>query len=108
MPTGSGMLAKARQHIGEDYENVDVPKNNANWHGPWDCSEFMSWLVFQEAGLLYGCIDDSVAPAHANAYTGAWKNDAIRLGQRVSVAQAAATVGGIVLRFPPAPGKMGH
>ena len=29
-------------------------------------------------------------------------------GQRVSVAQAAGTVGGIVLRYPPEPGTMGH
>jgi len=108
MPTGSGMLARARQHIGEAYENVQVPKNNPNWHGPWDCAEFMSWLVFQEAGILYGCVDDNAPLAVADAYTGAWKTDAQRLGQRIPVAQAAATVGAIVLRYPPEPGTMGH
>jgi hypothetical protein len=63
MPTGLGMLERARQHIGEDYVNVLVPKNNPNWRGPWDCAEFMSWLVYQEARILYGCIDDNSPPA---------------------------------------------
>lgn len=108
MATGRGMLERARQHIGERYVNVLVPKNNPNWRGPWDCAEFMSWLVYQEGRILYGCIDDTATPALADAYTGAWQRDSARLGTRVSVQQAAATVGGIVLRFPPAPGMMGH
>jgi hypothetical protein len=48
---------------------VLVPKNNANWHGPWDCAEFMSWIVFQGAGILYGCVDDNANPASVEAYT---------------------------------------
>jgi N-acetylmuramoyl-L-alanine amidase len=108
MATGSAMLELARGHVGEAYENVLVPKNNPNWHGPWDCAEFMSWLVFQEAGLLYGCINDNARPAVADAYTGAWQQDSARMGKRVPVEQAAAIKGGIVLRFPPEPGKMGH
>ena len=62
MPTGSELLDLARRHIGEEYQNVRVPKNNANWRGPWDCAEFMSWLVFQCAGFLYGCLDNSAGP----------------------------------------------
>lgn len=108
MSTGQGMLARARQHIGEQYDNVVVPKNNPDWHGPWDCAEFMSWLVYQEARFLYGCIDDAAPAAVADAYTGGWQTDSGRLGIRVSVEVAAGTVGGIVLRFPPAPGTMGH
>lgn len=106
--TGAGLLRRAREHIGEEYRNVLVPKDNANWKGPWDCAEFISWLVYQEAGLLYGCEDDSAPPSTADAYTGAWKTDLERLGKRVSVEEAAATVGGIVLRYPPGPGRMGH
>jgi hypothetical protein len=108
MATGQGMLTRARQHIGEKYENVLVPKNNPNWHGPWDCAELASWLVYQEAQFLYGCIDDSAPPAIADAYTGGWQKDSSRLGIRVSVEEAAGTIGGMVLRFPPAPGQMGH
>lgn len=108
MATGAGMVEKARQHIGERYVNVQVPKNNPDWKGPWDCAEFMSWLVYQEGGFLYGCVDNSANPATVEAYTGAWVTDSDKRGQRIAVEQAAATVGGIVLRFPPSPGKMGH
>lgn len=107
-PSGAGLVERARKHIGEAYVNTQVPKDDQNWHGPWDCAEFVSWLVFQEAGMLYGCLDDKVAPAVADAYSGAWKSDLERLGKRVSVEEAAATAGGIVLRYPPGPGKMGH
>lgn len=107
-PSGAGLLQRARMHIGEQYINTQVPKDDPHWHGPWDCAEFVSWLVFQEAGALYGCVDDAASPAKADAYTGAWKADLERLGKRVSVEEAAATVGGIVLRYPPGPGKMGH
>jgi N-acetylmuramoyl-L-alanine amidase len=108
MSTGRGMLELARQHIGQEYENVLVPKNNPNWRGPWDCAEFMSWIVFQDASILYGCINDSANPAVADAYTGAWQKDSASRGIRIPVQQAAAIVGGIVLRFPPEPGRMGH
>jgi hypothetical protein len=106
--TGAGLLKRAREHIGEEYRNVLVPKNDPNWKGPWDCAEFVSWLVFQEAGVIYGCIDDDAKPAEADAYTGAWQRDSGKVGKRVSVDEAASTVGGIVLRYPPGPGEMGH
>lgn len=107
--TGAGLLKRARQHVGEEYRNVQVPKDNTNWKGPWDCAEFVSWLVFQEAGVLHGCLNDNAPPATADAYTGAWKADLenSRL-KRVSIQEAAATVGAILLRYPPAPGTMGH
>ena len=108
MSTGIGLLNLARAHIGERYVNVQVPKNNPNWKGPWDCAEFVSWLVFQDAGILYGCLDDAANPAVADAYTGAWQSDSLRRGIRVPIDEAAATVGGIVLRYPPQPGTMGH
>ena len=105
--TGAGLLSRAQKHIGEEYVNIQVPKDDPNWKGPWDCAEFISWLVYQEAGVLYGCVDDNAKPSEADAYTGGWQQDVERLGIRVSIEKAAATVGGIVLRFPP-PGGMGH
>jgi peptidoglycan hydrolase-like protein with peptidoglycan-binding domain len=107
-PSGAGLLKRAREHLHEQYEHVLVPKDDPNWKGPWDCSEFISWLVFQEAHILYGCEDDHAPPATAKAFTGDWKTDVARLGKRVSVDEAASTVGGILLRFPPGPGQMGH
>lgn len=108
MSTGIGMLKLARQHIGEKYANVLVPKNNPNWRGPWDRAEFMSWLVFQDSGILYGCINNNSNPATADAYTGSWQADSLTRGTRISVSQAAGTPGAILLRFPPEPGAMGH
>ena len=108
MSTGKGMFELAYRHIGEQYDHVLVPKNNPNWKGPWDCSEFISWIVFQDSGILYGCENDSSNPAIAKAYTGNWKIDSLKRGICIPVQQAAAIIGGIVLRFPPDGGGMGH
>jgi hypothetical protein len=53
-PSGAGLLKRAQAHIGQRYDHVLVPKDDPNWTGPWDCSEFVSWLVFQEAHIVYG------------------------------------------------------
>ncbi len=108
MATGIEMLRLAETRIGEKYVNVCIPKNNKDWHGPWDCAEFMSWLVYQVGGFLYGCVDNNGNPATVEAYTGAWKYDANSRGIRVPVAQAAGTAGAVLLRYPPSPGSMGH
>src|SRR6185436_2459334 len=102
------MLSLARTRIGEKYVNVCVPKNNKNWHGPWDCAEFMSWLVYQVGGFLYGCVDDHGNPATVEAYTGAWQHDVKTRGKMIPWQDAAAIPGGILLRYPPSPGSMGH
>ncbi|MBL6458641.1 peptidoglycan-binding protein [Belnapia sp. T6] len=108
MPSGLELLKLARTRIGEEYVNVLVPKNNPNWHGPWDCAEFMSWLVYQVGGYLYGCLNNNGNPAVAEAYTGAWESDSAKLGKRVDWKLAAGTIGGVLLRFPPEQGAMGH
>lgn len=108
MATGSDLLSLARKHIGEAYVNVQIPKNDPDWKGPWDCAEFMSWLVFQTTGKLYGCTDNDAKPDVADAYTGAWAKDSWAIGTRIPVAEAAGTVGAFLLRYPPAPGTMGH
>jgi len=97
--TGERILGIARQHVGEKYIlGVLVPKNNPNWKGPWDCSEFASWLVFQAATRLYGCDRDFGDPATADAFTGYWNRDATSLGQIIPIEQAARTPGANVLR----------
>ena len=63
-PSGADIVSLGQKHVGEKYVlGVLVPKNNAGWKGPWDCSEFASWLVYQVAGELYGCESDSGNPA---------------------------------------------
>lgn len=105
---GVRILQLARKHIGEPYVlGALAPKNNPQWKGPWDCAEFASWLVFQAAGVLYGCESNSANPAIADAFTGHWARDVERLGRRISVEQAARTPGAAVLRNPQ-PGAVGH
>jgi N-acetylmuramoyl-L-alanine amidase len=108
MSDGDSMFSLAETRIGQKYVNVLVPKNNPNWQGPWDCAEFMSWLVYQVGGFLYGCTNNNGNPALTEAYTGAWKTDVRKIGRRVPVEQAAHTRGGILLRYPPTAGAMGH
>lgn len=109
MATGAQLLALAETRIGEKYVNVQVPKDNPNWHGPWDCAEFASWLAYQKVAMLYGCTNDSDNPALADAYSGAWVRD-VTNGTLIPTTQAEAneTPGTVLIRKPPAPGKMGH
>ena len=106
--TGNAVLQIALQHIGEKYVlGILVPKDNPNWKGPWDCSEFVSWSVFQAARILYGCDKDNGDPASADAYTGYWERDSLKLGRIISLDDAARTPGAAVLRFPQV-GAFGH
>jgi N-acetylmuramoyl-L-alanine amidase len=108
MITGKDFLTTAARHIGERYIlGALAPKNNPDWKGPWDCAEFVSWVVFQVVGRLYGCARNNADPASADAYTGYWARDAKRVVQRISLAESLRTPGAILLRVP-APGLIGH
>src|SRR5512147_1938917 len=105
---GETLVVLARQHLGEKYVYGSLaPKNNEAWKGPWDCAEFVSWVVFQASGILYGCNRDFGDPSTADAGTTYWHRDARRLGQIISLAQALRTPGCAVLRAPSA-SKGGH
>jgi N-acetylmuramoyl-L-alanine amidase len=108
--TGDQLVDIAGKHcgIGERYRfGAFVAKNDAAARGPWDCAEFVSWCIYQAAGVLYGCDDNSGNPAKADAYTGYWERDARKLGRMISVEEAAGIPGAVVLRYPPATG-IGH
>jgi hypothetical protein len=108
MQTGQDMVRLASAHVGEQYVlGVLVPKDLPTWTGPWDCSEFASWLVFQVGTILYGCDRDRGDPSTADAFTGYWHRDAIGLGQIISIETAASTPGAAILRIPQA-GATGH
>lgn len=101
MATGNDLLTIAAPHVGEEYILGSLaPKNNSQWHGPWDCAEFVSWCVFQASERLYGCFSDTSNPASADAYTGYWARDADALGKKISIDEAARTPGAAVLRIP--------
>jgi N-acetylmuramoyl-L-alanine amidase len=98
---GERILALGRKRLGDRYVlGAVVPKNNPKWSGPWDCAEFVSWLVYQVGGVLYGCHRNSGDAAKADAYTGYWGRDAREIGERISVAEAARTPGAALLRLP--------
>lgn len=99
--TGEAVLALAAAHIGQSYVLGQlVPKNRVDWAGPWDCSEFCSWLVYQTTGKLYGCAFDTADPATAKAFTGYWRDDAYKLGKVISIEDARRTPGAFLLRVP--------
>lgn len=109
MVTGEELFALAATKKGQKYVNVLVPKDNPNWNGPWDCAEFVSWVLFQKLKKLYGCIDNKGNPAITEAYSGAWVRDAkdgILIASDES--DAMLTAGVILIRKPPLPGRMGH
>ncbi len=106
--SGQEILDLAKMHVGEQYVlGASVPKNNANWKGPWDCAEFTSWLAYQVAKKLYGCDNNLGKPATADAYTGYWNRDALKLGRIITLEEAAKTPGANVLRVP-VTGQTGH
>lgn len=113
MSTGNRILEIGATRIGQRYVlGASVPLNAENWQGPWDCAEFCSWAVFQAAGIQYGTMNNNYTvrnsgdPATADAYTGFWDHDSRNLGQRISVAEASAIPGAMVLRAPT--GRRGH
>lgn len=105
---GIDLINLAKNHLGESYIlGAMAPKNDPSWNGPWDCAEFVSWMVYQVSGRLYGCHNNLGNAATADAYTGYWKNDSERLGTIISVEQAIPTAGAALLRAPAA-GLIGH
>lgn len=108
MTTATELVKLANKHVGERYIlGAFAPKDNAHWKGPWDCAEFASWVAFQTTGLLLGCTNNSEDPARADAYSGAWARDAAASERKISIGQAKATPGALLIRKPP-PKGIGH
>lgn len=110
MQLASVLVALALTRVGEVYVlGAQVPKDNPDWHGPWDCAEYASWLAFQVTGKLIGCQNTGKPPARADAYSGAWDRDAKSIpGIRVTPEVAMVTPGAVLVRAPSAPGTSGH
>ena len=97
--TGKDLLILALTRGGEDYVyGADVPLDDPDWHGPWDCAELSSWVCRQVTGKLYGCLEaDSDNP---DPWTGAWARDARKgVVQVIPVSRAAKTPGALLLRY---------
>ena len=107
--TGQDFLKVAATRIGACYfYGVRVDLNDPNYGMPgsddqcWDCAEFVSWVVKQVTGKLYGCLNPNTDP---DPWTGAWFGD-MHSGKvnQVSIDSANNTPGAILLRFS----KAGH
>lgn len=107
--TGQQMVTLGSAHVGESYIfGAMVPKNKSGWRGPWDCAEFVAWLIFQTSGRLYGCQRDDMNPAAADAFTGFFERDATNLGRKISVNAAAAIPGAFLFRMATRILPVGH
>src|SRR5437879_5096377 len=101
MSFGGDLIASAKTHVGEKYVlGARAKFLEPNFKGPWDCAEFVSWVIFQVSNekLLLGCVPRD--PARADAYTGYWVDDAKKYGLIISVNDALKTVGAVLLRNP--------
>lgn len=97
---GRTLLKLATSHLGQKYVlGTIVPKNYPDYDGPWDCAEFASYLVYQLTTRLYGCANNEGDPAGADAYSGFWGRDALKLGEKISLEEAAKIPGAVVLRL---------
>lgn len=100
---GQDLLDLAYQHIGEKYifgSLVDYA--DPNYKGPWDCAEFVSWVVYQVTKIKVGVRNN-------DAYTGYWMNDIKKYCREISISEAALIPGAILLRSPKYQGiKIGH
>lgn len=109
MVTGHDLLALAESRLGETYLNKHVPKDDPEWHGPWDCAELGSWVVYQAVGRLYGCASNDGDPAKVEAYTGWWVRDCGDGTLPLVTREDANVMPGVILvRRPPSKGMMGH
>lgn len=98
--SGSKIVEIAIPHIGEKYVlGALVPKDYPKYSGPWDCAEFSSYLVYQLTQRLYGCANNAGDPGGADAYSGFWGRDALKLGKKITITEASKTPGAMVLRL---------
>jgi len=92
--SGRSLLKLAATRIGEEYilgSRADM--DDPNFHGPWDCAEFVTWVVYQLTGKLYGVTEDD------DPWTGAWMDDMLHHKvYRVPLSVAIKTPGAVLLR----------
>lgn len=99
--TGSDLVNKGLTKIGSPYVlGALVPKNDPNYHGAFDCAEFVSWVVYQVTGRLVGCVNDnSQHPESADAGTVYWAEECDKgTVKLISLDEARNTPGAILLR----------
>jgi hypothetical protein len=86
---------------------AEVPLNNPNWKGPWDCAEVTSWCTFQAYGLIFGAggVRDV---KKAEPYSGFWYSEAKKNDKVIRWENALDIPGAFLIKAPPGRGKIGH
>jgi hypothetical protein len=105
--SGEDVIEIGSTRIGQKYIlGAQVPLDNPNWKGPWDCAEFTSWCAYQAYGQIFGAGNPHTV-AKAEPYSGYWFADAKTKGILISW-QDALNIPGAALIRAPTPGKTGH
>lgn len=104
---GADVLEVGESRIGQKYVfGANVPLNNAQWSGPWDCAEFGSWCAYQAYGLVFGAGRPKLV-ANAEPFSGHWYDEARKFGTVIAWQTALKSPGAVLIRKP-APGRIGH
>ena len=96
---GKDVLDVGLTKVGQAYViGTSVPLDNAYWKGPWDCAEFASWCVYQAyEGMRFG-FNDVKNIAYAEPFSGAWYAQALKHAKIISIKDALAIPGAVLLR----------
>jgi hypothetical protein len=94
--TGRDVLKKAASKIGQEYlMGAAVPFDQDDYDGPWDCAEYVSWVLWKLLGKKYG----STHGPDAEPWTGAWMDDMLAdKVHRIPMSLAVKTPGAVLLR----------
>jgi hypothetical protein len=97
--TGQDLLKEAEKHLGDRYRlGADVPLvQGDNYYGETDCAEFVSEVVQEVTGKIYGALNPH--SDNPDPWTGEWYAQ-MRAGVviQVSVEDAITTPGAVLLR----------
>lgn len=100
MKIGQDIVDQAAKHLHENYVyGALTPVGAFASKGPWDCSKFVSAMVYGASGIIYGCDRDYGNPMQTYGGTVYWDRDARHKGRIISVSEAAAIPGAALLRY---------
>ena len=103
---GEDVIEIGSTRVGQKYVlGAQVPLNNPNWKGPWDCAEFTSWCAYQAYQIIFGAGNTSNV-SKAEPYSGSWATDAKKRGTVIGWKEALKIPGAALIRAPS--GKIGH
>ncbi len=104
---GQDVIDIGSTRVGQRYVfGAQVPLDNPNWKGPWDCAEFTSWCAFQAYSLIFGA-GNVTKVSKAEPFSGHWHTDAKKRATVIPWREALKIPGAALIRAP-VPGRIGH